>query len=108
MPPSLLSDTTVTGFYRCLDVVGDGDDALRLKRLGVCAGRKLEVMRTGDPMVLNVVGAQIGVSRLAAQLVTVELIPDSSAESERDTIGGIAPGVTAVSDNAATGDAKHG
>ena len=79
MSPSLLSETAITGLYRCIDVAGDGDDALRLKRLGVCAGRNVEVMRTGDPMVLNVIGTQIGVSRLAAQLVTVERVVSTTS-----------------------------
>ena len=82
MPPSLLSESTVAGLYRCLDVAGDGDDALRLKRLGICAGRKIEVLRAGDPMVLNVLGTQVGVSRLAAALVTVEPVTATTAAKQ--------------------------
>ena len=81
MSSSLLSETVVPGLFRCLNVKGNGDDALRLKRLGICAGRKVEVMQTGDPMVLNVVGTQVGVSRIAAELVVVEPI-DTTAESQ--------------------------
>jgi Fe2+ transport system protein FeoA len=94
MSPSLLSETAITGLYRCIDVAGDGDDALRLKRLGVCAGRNVEVMRTGDPMVLNVIGTQIGVSRLAAQLVTVERVDStiSTATTEVSAAGVVSHG----------------
>ena len=108
MAPSLLSETTVPGLYRCLDVVGDGDDALRLKRLGVCAGRKIEVMRTGDPMVLNAVGAQIGVSRLAAHLVTVERIADLPAALQiSDGHSNLQSTATATGANGSVGDASH-
>jgi len=47
----------------------DGDDAVRLKRLGICEGRRVQVVRQGDPLILRVAGTRIGVSgRLAASI----------------------------------------
>lgn len=42
-------------------------DAERLKRLGVCIGRRLMVVQHGDPLIVRVHGTRIGLSaRLAA------------------------------------------
>ncbi len=45
------------------------DDIDRLKSMGVCAGRKVEVVLRGDPLILRVFGTRIGLSaRLAEQI----------------------------------------
>lgn len=72
MSTTSLSDISLPGRFRCTNVDCEGDAAIQLKRLGVCDGRSLEVMQPGDPMVLRVVGAQIGVSRMLASSVRVE------------------------------------
>ena len=74
-----LSDISLPGRFRCTNVDCTGDAAVQLKRLGVCDGRSIEVMQPGDPMVLRVVGARIGVSRLLASSVRVEPNLDSGA-----------------------------
>lgn len=75
MSTTPLSDISLPGRFRCTSVDCEGDAAIQLKRLGVCDGRLLEVMQPGDPMVLRVVGAQIGVSRMLASSVRVESQP---------------------------------
>ncbi|MEZ6127146.1 MAG: FeoA family protein [Planctomycetaceae bacterium] len=67
-----LSDVTSPGRFYCLDICCDSDAAIQLKRLGVCQGRSVEVLQPGDPMVLRVVGARIGVSRRLARCVLVQ------------------------------------
>ena len=48
-------------------------DALRLKAMGVCAGRKVMLTKAGDPLILRVLGTRIGISgRLAT---TVQVVP---------------------------------
>ena len=50
-----------------------GDDATdRLKAMGVCEGRKVMVVRKGDPLILRVLGSRIGVSARLASRVRVE------------------------------------
>jgi Fe2+ transport system protein FeoA len=56
----------------CLCVEGDGPEVTRLKRVGVCGGRRLEIVHAGDPMILRVAGTQIGLSRQLARTVFVE------------------------------------
>lgn len=60
------------GHYLCAQISGPRDAQIRLKRLGICENRPIEVIRRGDPMVLDVVGARIGVSRYLAELISVE------------------------------------
>jgi len=66
-----LSNVSVPGLFRCVDVLCEGDCAVQLKRLGICEGRDLEVIQCGDPMVVRIVGAEIGVSRSLAASVLV-------------------------------------
>ena len=49
------------------------EDAQRLKAMGVCAGREVVLTKSGDPLILRVLGTRIGISgRLAA---TVQVVP---------------------------------
>ena len=54
---------------RVARLVCDSSDALRLKALGVCEGRLVEVLRTGDAWIVRVLGSRIGISRRLAASV---------------------------------------
>lgn len=54
------------------EVIGDSDDIRRLKAMGICAGRRLEVVKRGDPMILRVFGSRIGLSNRLAACVKVQ------------------------------------
>lgn len=56
---------------RICRVDAEGDDAVRLKRLGLCVGRETRLVQVGDPLVLLVVGCRVGVSRPLAGLIYV-------------------------------------
>ena len=86
MPGTRLSDVTNPGAFRCVDVECDGDAMIRLKRLGICARRRIEVVQPGDPMVLRVVGSRLGVSRQLAEFVTVERMCDRTTSIEADAV----------------------
>jgi Fe2+ transport system protein FeoA len=61
----------------------DGDDVQRLKTLGICVGRRLEVVRTGDPLILKIFGSRLGVSASLASQVWLEVCrPDHCAMRE--------------------------
>lgn len=60
-----------TGTFECVEIHGDNEAQVRLKRLGVCEGRQVEVVRAGDPMILSAVGARIGISKALAACVQV-------------------------------------
>jgi len=61
----------------------DGDDVQRLKTLGICVGRRLEVVRSGDPLVVRVFGSRLGLSASLASRVWLEVCtPDHCAMRE--------------------------
>ena len=51
----------------------DDEDTQRLKTLGVCVGRRLELVRRGDPMILKIFGSRLGLSAELARRVQVEV-----------------------------------
>jgi len=86
MSTSRLSDVTSPGEFRCVDVQCDGDAMIRLKRLGICDKRTIEVLQPGDPMVLRVIGSRLGVSRRLAESVIVDTISKTATSAPADTV----------------------
>ena len=43
----------------------------RLKSMGVCVGRRLMLVRSGDPLIVKVLGSRIGISARLARRVMV-------------------------------------
>jgi Fe2+ transport system protein FeoA len=67
MPLNALGDGALA---QVVDVVAEADDAVRLKSLGVCVGRRVQLVKDGDPLIVRVLGARVGLSgRLAAGVV---------------------------------------
>ena len=52
-------------------VSADDADLARLMAMGVCAGRKVELIQHGDPLILKVYGSRIGISRRLAERIMV-------------------------------------
>ncbi|MCA9260499.1 MAG: ferrous iron transport protein A [Planctomycetales bacterium] len=64
-----LIDLAPSDLARVVAVNAPGDDALRLKALGICVGRRIQVVKTGDPLIVRVLGTRVGISqRLAAEV----------------------------------------
>ena len=75
-----LSDASV-GRFVCCHVEETGNPGTRMKSLGICAGRPLELVSKGDPLIVRVGNSRIGLSRALAQLVLVSepnVEPDQS------------------------------
>lgn len=51
----------------------DDEDTQRLKTLGVCVGRRVEVVRSGNPLILKIFGSRLGISAKLAERVSVEV-----------------------------------
>jgi Fe2+ transport system protein FeoA len=47
-------------------------DLDRLEAMGLCAGRTVEVVKAGDPMIVRVLGTRIGLAAALARTVGVE------------------------------------
>lgn len=56
---------------RIARVLGESAESSRLKALGVCEGRFVEVLRTGDAWIVRVLGSRIGISRELVSSVLV-------------------------------------
>jgi len=54
-------------------IATDDEETQRLKTLGVCVGRRVEVVRTGNPLILKVFGSRLGISGELAARVNVEV-----------------------------------
>jgi len=49
------------------------DDSMdRLKALGICLGRQVELVKRGDPLIVRVFGSRLGISARLAERVLVE------------------------------------
>jgi ferrous iron transport protein A len=59
------------GLVRHLEL-NESDDK-RLRTMGICPGRRVWLVRRGDPMVLKVMGTRIGLAAVLAKQVTVEV-----------------------------------
>jgi Fe2+ transport system protein FeoA len=51
----------------------DDSETQRLKTLGVCVGRRVELVQGGDPLILRVFGSRLGLSAALASRVSVEV-----------------------------------
>jgi ferrous iron transport protein A len=66
-PFSRLASLPLGASARVVNLEVDGLDRERLEVMGLCAGRTVEVVKTGDPMIVRVLGTRIGLAgRLAA------------------------------------------
>ena len=51
----------------------DGEEVQRLKTLGLCVGRQIEVVKSGDPLIIKIFGSRIGLSASLAAGVRLEI-----------------------------------
>ena len=51
----------------------DGEEVQRLKSLGLCVGRQIEVIKSGDPLIIKIFGSRIGLSASLAARVWLEV-----------------------------------
>jgi Fe2+ transport system protein FeoA len=66
-------------------IATDDEEMQRLKTLGVCLGRRVELVKVGDPLILKVFGSRLGLSAALAANVQVEVCqPDHCALRDND------------------------
>jgi len=53
-------------------VEAEDDSMDRLKALGICLGRQVELVKAGDPLIVRVFGSRLGISSRLANRVLVE------------------------------------
>lgn len=61
------------------------DDIARLMAMGVCPGRKVELVQAGDPLILRVLGSRLGVSARLARRVWADPCQDTACPTPPNT-----------------------
>jgi len=56
-------------------------ETFRLKAMGVCRGRRVMMVRSGDPLILRVLGTRVGISARLAGKVYVVACTDERCEA---------------------------
>ena len=72
-----LSGAPAGAVARVVCVSADSDDAARLMAMGLCVGRRVRMVRAGDPLIVSVVGARVGLSARLAAGVLVQPFGDA-------------------------------
>ncbi len=87
MPDDVLNLTTLPrGCCAVIESVSDREDLQRLKSMGICIGRTVEILKCGDPLILQVYGTRIGLSSRLAAHVWVSICEHSRRCWERDLV----------------------
>ena len=60
------------------------EDVARLKAMGVCLGRRVEVLQSGDPLIVRAFGSRIGVSARIARHVFLDMCGHRTAAADPD------------------------
>jgi Fe2+ transport system protein FeoA len=63
---------------RIIDLPGSCESTNRLKSIGICGGRQIELVKAGDPVVVRVIGVRVGLSAHLASMVQVERLGSAS------------------------------
>ena len=67
---------------RVLEVRAEGEDSARLKALGICVGRPIQLVQLGDPLIVRVIGTRIGLSARLATHVLMEPVDPTPPVNE--------------------------
>ncbi len=81
MTPQSLNLAKPGSILRVVEIAAKHDDAIRLKRMGICEGRMVQLVQAGDPLIVGVVGCRIGVSRRLAAQIHVEPCNECPSET---------------------------
>ena len=66
-------DQMTAGTRGTVDSIESGDIAIQqLMAMGLCVGRQIEIIRHGNPLIIRLLGARVGVSARIARHITVE------------------------------------
>lgn len=57
------------------EIEGRDSAMLRLMAMGLCVGREIAVLRHGNPLIIQLLGARVGLSGVVAHRIVVERRP---------------------------------
>lgn len=61
----------ICGIVRRIE--SEDEDIQRLKSLGICVGRRVEMVKAGDPLIVRVFGSRLGIAGELAARVWLEV-----------------------------------
>ena len=64
----------------------EGEEIQRLKTLGVCIGRRIEVIKRGDPLIIRVFNSRLGMSASLAARVWLEVCTPSRCAMRKQAL----------------------
>ncbi|MFT5240403.1 MAG: Fe2+ transport system protein FeoA [Candidatus Promineifilaceae bacterium] len=67
-----LVDLAPHTFAQIADIAAPDQEKERLMSLGVCPGRTVELIMSGDPMIIRVLSTRVGLSLRLAETIVVE------------------------------------
>ncbi|HMO85793.1 MAG TPA: FeoA family protein [Lacipirellulaceae bacterium] len=76
----LLVELPPEAVARVADVAASHGDETRLKSLGICPGRRIQIIKQGDPIIVRVLGGRVGLSARLAACVSIDVDPYPAAE----------------------------
>ncbi|HXF11055.1 MAG TPA: FeoA family protein [Desulfuromonadaceae bacterium] len=53
-------------------IESEDEDIQRLKTLGICIGRRVEIIKAGDPLIVRIFGSRLGISAELAERVWLD------------------------------------
>jgi len=66
-------------------IESEDEDVQRLKTLGICVGRRVELIKAGDPLIVRVFGSRLGLSAQLAARVWLEVCQPPSHCALKET-----------------------
>ncbi|HEV2455105.1 MAG TPA: FeoA family protein [Verrucomicrobiae bacterium] len=61
-------------------IENDDEETRRLKTLGICPGRRVELVHPGDPLIVKIFGTRLGLAGALAARVQVEICEPDTCE----------------------------
>jgi Fe2+ transport system protein FeoA len=61
------------------------EEMQRLQSLGICVGRQIEIIKSGDPLIVRVFGSQLGLAASLAAHVWLEVCAPTHCALQEDS-----------------------
>jgi len=68
LPPHTVAKVCAVG--------AEDGDSTRLRSLGICVGRRIQLVSAGDPLIVRVLGTRVGISARLASSVLVDRLEE--------------------------------
>lgn len=81
----LLTDLNAGALVIVSKITAESEAVRQLQAMGVCNGRKVQIIQAGDPMILRVLGTRLGVSARLAHTIWVHRLQCDCQETDKSS-----------------------